>query len=82
MYELIQVKREVARRAHQINSQTRRGISRLLNTLERKVVWEKAQGRVTEQSVIFFQEDIELVRVCIGETHLGVLETLRQPQGC
>ena len=53
----------------------------LLNTLEIKVVWEKAQGRVTEHSVRIFQEGIELVQVCIGETHSGVLEMLRQPQG-
>jgi hypothetical protein len=61
MYELIRFRREAVRRARQNNSETRRGISRLLNTLEIKVVWEKAQGRVTEHSVRFFQEGIELV---------------------
>jgi hypothetical protein len=49
--ELIRVRREVARREHQDNSQTHSGISRLLNTLGRKVVWEKAQHRVVEYSV-------------------------------
>jgi hypothetical protein len=82
MSELIRVRREVVRRAHQDNSQTRKGISRLLNTLERKVVWEKAQRRVTEYSVRLCQEGIKLVRVRTVATHSGVLETLREPQGC
>jgi hypothetical protein len=81
MYELIRFIREAVRRARQNNSETRRGISRLLNTLEIKAVWEKAQGRVTKHSIRFFQEGIELVRVRTGATHSGVLETLRQPQG-
>jgi hypothetical protein len=82
MSELIRVRREAARRAHQDNSQTRREISRWLNTLERKTVWEEAQHRVTEYSVILCQEGIEKVRVHTRETHSGVLEALREPQGC
>jgi hypothetical protein len=65
--------------AQQDNSQNRRGISRLWNTLERKTVWEEAQHRVTEHSIRLFQEGIDQVRVCTGETHFGVLETLRKP---
>jgi hypothetical protein len=42
MSELFWVKEEHARRAHQNNSQNRRGISRLLNTLEINFAQEEA----------------------------------------
>jgi uncharacterized protein with PIN domain len=59
--ELSGVRREAARRAHQINLQTQGEISRWLSSLERKTVWGEAQFRVTEHSEILFQEGIELV---------------------
>jgi hypothetical protein len=43
MFELNGVRRETARRAHQVNSQIREEISRWLSTLERKNVWEEAK---------------------------------------
>jgi hypothetical protein len=61
MSELSGVRREVSRRAHQINLQTQGEISRWLSTLERKTVWGEAQFRVTEHSEILCQEGIELV---------------------
>jgi hypothetical protein len=76
--KLIRVRREAARRTHQDNSQTRREFSRLLNTLERKNVWERSQSRVVEYSVVNCQEGIDQVRVCTRETHYGVLEALRE----
>jgi hypothetical protein len=59
--ELSGVRREDARRVHQVNSQTRGEISSWLSTLERKTVWEEAQFRVIEHSETLFQEGIELV---------------------
>jgi hypothetical protein len=59
--ELSGVRREVSRRAHQINSQTQGEISRWLSSLKRNTVWREAQSRVTEHSGILCQEGIELV---------------------
>jgi hypothetical protein len=58
--ELSGVRREAARRAHQINLQTQGEISRWLSPLKIKTLWREAQLRVTEHSGIFFQEGIEL----------------------
>jgi hypothetical protein len=74
------VRREAARRAHQINSQTQGEISRWLSALEGKTMWEETQLRVTEHSEILFQEGIELVRVCTRTTPLEVLESLGESQ--
>jgi hypothetical protein len=58
--ELSGVRREVARRAHQIYLQTQGEISRWLSPLKIKTVWREAQSRVTEHSGILCQEGIEL----------------------
>jgi len=68
MSELSGVKRETARRAYHINSQTQEEISRWLSTLERKAVQEETQARVTEHFEILFQEGIEKVREHTRET--------------
>jgi DNA-binding transcriptional regulator YdaS (Cro superfamily) len=60
MSELSGVRREAARRAHQIYSLTQGEISRRLSPLKRKTVWREAQSRVTEHSGILCQEGIEL----------------------
>jgi hypothetical protein len=82
VFELDRVRREATRRAHRDNSQTQREISRWLGTLERKTVWEEGQCRVTEYSVILYQDGIEKVRERTKATHFEVLETLREPRAC
>jgi hypothetical protein len=59
VFELSGVRREVARRAHQINLQTRREISRWLRPLKINTVWREAQCRFTEHSGILCQEGIK-----------------------
>jgi hypothetical protein len=61
MSELNGVRREVSRRAYQVNSQTQGEISRRLSSLKRKTVWGEMQFRVTKHSRILSQEGIELV---------------------
>jgi endonuclease III len=61
VFEISGVRREVARRAYQVNSQTQGEISRWLSTLERKTMWEEAQFSVIEYSKTLCQEGIELV---------------------
>ena len=82
MSELIRVRREFSRGEHQDDSQTQKEISRWLGTLEIKTAWEEAQCRVTEYSIILFQEGIEQGRVHTRETHSEVLESLIESQGC
>ena len=74
MCELSGFKREVARRAHQDNSQTQEEISRWLGALERKTVWEETQGKVTKHSVTLCQEGIEQVQEPTRATHSEVLK--------
>jgi hypothetical protein len=50
--ELSGVRREAARRAHQIYVQTQGEISRRLSPLKIKTVWREAQFRVIEYSGI------------------------------
>jgi hypothetical protein len=59
--EINGVRREVSRRAYQINLQTQGEISRWLSSLKRKTVWRITQSRFTEHSGILCQEGIELV---------------------
>jgi hypothetical protein len=59
--ELSGVRREVSKRAHQVNLHTHGENSRRLSSLKRKTVWGEAQSRFTEQSGILYQEGIELV---------------------
>jgi hypothetical protein len=50
-----------------ISSQTQRGASRLLNTLEEKLCREGTKDRIVEDSVELFQVGIEQVQVCTRE---------------
>jgi hypothetical protein len=59
--DLSGLRREVSKRAHQINLQTQGEISRRWSSLKGKTVWEKAQSKVTKHSGILFQEGIKLV---------------------
>jgi hypothetical protein len=58
--ELSGVRREVARRAHQIYSLTRGEVSRWLISLKGNTMWRETRSRVTEHSGILCQEGIEL----------------------
>jgi hypothetical protein len=78
--ELSVVRREIARRAYQVNSQAQGEISRWLSTLERNTMREKTQLRVTEHSETLCQEGINLVQVCKRTTQLEMLESLRESQ--
>ena len=61
MSELSGVRRETARRAYHINSQTHEEVLRWSSTLEINTVEEETQSRVTEHSETICQEGIEKV---------------------
>jgi hypothetical protein len=48
--ELSGVRREISRRAYQVNSQIQGEISRWLNVVEGNIVQSETQSRVTEHS--------------------------------